>query len=404
MGTRAPAERRASRPRALRRLALSLALGLVLTACDQTAPSEGVPGEQGVALFDSPNALLFEHRLLVGSSFLVTVTARREADLETVSGAELTTSDESIFSVVAEPPGEDDPEGALKARVTMLSPGEASLQVRGGGELVDEKALKAALAESVEIYDTKLLSDEIDARLPEVFGLVDGRETFLSLGASDRCGAPLLAMNAATVTWMQDDSPLPAKPEEGTTSFALSPEVESLEAVSTTLTLTSPGFPERELDDGALQRDIIREIEIYPPSAVDEVDVAVASGDGTSYLLWGRAYVDDQEVIGLDFSWDASARVTLAVAEGPWTSVDVSHPAQGEPADTRPAEVTAEVFGVEKTIDVLAVSRAEPGRLPPVETESAGLSGCGNTDTCDPYAAFAPALLLLRLRRRKRAS
>jgi hypothetical protein len=371
---------------------------LALTACDPVQVSEGVPGETGVALFDAPTTLVFENRLLVGSTFVVSVTARRADDLEQVSASELVSSDEDILAIVVEPVGDGGPTDSLTARVTLVGPGEASIEVRDGSEKVDAIAVKAAHAVEVEVYDEKLLSEQLDARLPDEFGVVDGRDTRLAIGAVDQCGAPLIALDATTATWSTADAlALPVKAQEGTTAIVLSPDTGTGTGatVEGTLTLTSPGFED----------PITRGISVFPRSAVDEVDIAIASGDGTNYLVWGRAFVDDFEVIGLDYSWGATARVTLSVAEGPWNSAEVAQPAQGEPADTREVKITAEVFGVEQTLDLQSPATAEVGRLPPVETTEPSLSGCGETNTCDPYAAFLPGLLWLgRLHRRKRTS
>ena len=81
---------------------LAVATLSLLAACDPPANTGGVPGDEGVALFDTPTPLLFEHRSMVGSAWGVTVTARRSDDVGAVAAATLVSSDESVFTVAAD--------------------------------------------------------------------------------------------------------------------------------------------------------------------------------------------------------------------------------------------------------------------------------------------------------------
>lgn len=409
----------------LREVSVRAALLLVATSlvvgCVPSSGKSGVPGELDVALFEAPTELVFSQRVTVGSRFDVFIVGRRTDDEARVLQSPVTSSDDGVLSVVASElveDGEGD-EATERRRVTveLVGRGEAALVLGGdGADPIDRILLRAAEPKKVELLDGTLLGSVVDSRLPERFSLVDSREVFFVIGATDRCGGGVLDLGGVLVEALD-----PASSEE---LPVMTPYLTAVRSDETGALLATPSLPDDDplspretllqVSAPGLTEPVRYEVKVAPASAVDEVDVAVATAEPGKATLWGRAFTDDLEVLGLSFDWSSNARVTLDPSEGPMTVANISFPAEGEPADERPALVTAEVFGTEEDLDLLTLqdeSALKTGRVPPGadETPAAPVGpscGGGAATPCDPYqAAFALGALFLgrRLKRRKRS-
>lgn len=388
-----------------------------LPGCVPASGKTGAPGEKDVALFDAESELVFGERLTAGSRVTVYVAARRGDDEERVVEGTLRSSDEDVVRVESSfvrRVGEGDTAYRRhEALLEVTGPGEAHLLLEGAdGEVIDQKLLKAAVPKAVELLDGTLLGSAVDARLPERLALVDGEPVTFAVAATDRCGGGLLDLGGVRVAALDpatvDDEEPEASPYldvslADTGAWVLEgalPDDDPLTPRSAVVQLQVPGVDE----------PIRYQLKVVPPSAVDEVDVAVAAAEPGVATLWGRAFADDQEVIGLSYEWDSNDRVTLSVGQGPLTRATISFPAEGEPLDERPALVSAEVFGTEEELDLLTLkdeSELRPGRVPPVESTPppVGPSCGGAQETCDPYAVaslFGALLLGRRLTRVRR--
>lgn len=409
-------ERRAERVARARGVVVALALAVV-SGCVPPSPKRGVPGEQDVALFDASTQLAFEERLTVGSRVDVSVVGRRGDDEERVLAGTLASSDEDVLRVVSSAIGEEGEGDAAYSRheavVEMMGPGEAHLMLFGAdGAVIDRVLMKAAVPREVELLDGTLLGSAVDARLPEGFALVAGQEVTFVVAATDRCGAPMIDLGGVAV-----DALAPSSEGE---EPAVSPYLNAVVADAGVWLLTgmlpnddplAPRQVDLRLRGSGIDEPVRYALRVVPASAVDEVDVAVARAEPGVATVWGRAFADDEEVIGLSYDWESNPRVTLNTDEGPIVTANISFPAEGEPADERPAIVRAEVFGTEEELDLLTLrdeSALKPGRVPPVESDApaVGPSCGGEQQTCDPYQLgfFITALLLgRRLKRKQRA-
>lgn len=418
---RHPERATAKRPEVSVRAALLLVATALVVGCVPSSGKSGVPGELDVALFQAPTELVFSQRVTVGSRFDVFVVGRRTDDEARVLESPVTSSDDGVLSVVASElveEGEGD-EAIQRRRVTveLVGRGEAALVLGGeGADAVDRIVLRAAEPKRLELLDGTLLGSVVDTRSPERFSLVDRSEVFFVVGATDRCGAGVLDLGGVLVEALD-----PASSEELPLT---TPYLTAVRSDETGAWLATPSLPDDDplapretllqLSAPGLAEPVRYEVKVAPASAVDEVDVAVAAAEPGKATLWGRAFTDDLEVLGLSFDWSSNARVTLDPSEGPMTIATISFPAEGEPADERPALVTAEVFGTEEDLDLLTLqdeSALKTGRVPPVADETpaapVGPSCGGDAATpCDPYqAAFVLGALFLgrRLKRRKRS-
>lgn len=406
-------EQRAERALGLRAALFSLAV-VVVAGCFPPATKSGVPGEQDVALFDAETHLVFAERLTVGSRVDVSVVARRGDDEERVLKGSLASSDEGVLHVVSsrivkEGEGESAYE-RHEAVVELTGPGEAHLVLLGAdGSFLDRILLKAARPASVELLDGTLLGSAVDARLPDRFALVDRREVTFVVAPTDRCGGAMLDLGGVQLEVLEATSSEEPDPSPFVNAVVATPGVWALTG---TLPDDEPLTPRRaklRLEGSGLAEPVDYALQVVAPSAVDEVDVAVARAEPGVATVWGRAFADDEEVIGLSFDWESNARVTLNVSEGPIAIANISFPAEGEPPDERPAQVSAEVFGTEDTLDLLTLrdeSQLRPGRVPPVEIPPPSGPSCGAEEAaCDPYQLgfFITALLLGRRLTRKRA-
>lgn len=376
----------ARRRQALGRLAL-VAGGALVYGCSPSQPPEGTLGEERRVYFQAIDGAVFAERLAVGSRFVVELEARREEDAEVVAQASLLSSDvEVAFVTRVDGPDEDDAEDDFQ--VELRGPGEARLQVVREGEAIDALEVRAARAGRVELLDGKILGSSVDARVPGAFALAEDNETLLALSAVDRCGGPLLVLDAVDIT-SSDEGVLRVSSEDG-----IAYDVEALAAGEVELTLAP-----------AAGEPVTFEVTVVPPDLIDDVEVAIAAAQDNRAELWGRAFVEDLEVIGLDYAWDATPRVSLNRDRGPNVIATIAFPAEGQPADERPAIVEAELYGEEGSLELLSAQTTDlvTSRVPPPEEEVAAPGPSCGSPPCDPYAAALVGVLgLSGLRRRAR--
>ncbi len=361
---------------------LAALVAAALTGCVPATGAGEAVGKEGKVVFDAETNLAFSTRLVVGSAFVVGFKARSDEDKGAVAKALLESSDDKVLTVDA------------GGRVEITGPGAAELQVNGPDGTVDSIDIHAGKAGATTLVDPVLLAaaPEVDARLPDAFAIHKDLDTGLEVSALDTCGGELLDLHASSLEVGGATSTAAAA---GPASFV----VHAVDAGDVTLTLHTPG-----LDDLAYT------VHSIDPAQVDEVDVAVTSADDQGNVtLWGRAFENDVELIGdLNFSWSSDERVTLNGLQGMVVDGSVSFPADGEPPDDRPAEVSAEVFGETGTLDLLqaglttTTSRGDPARVLDDASSGAG-GGCGGSSApCDPEAALVAVLGLrglVRLRR-----
>jgi hypothetical protein len=388
-----------------------VAAGVVVaaTSCVDETPA-GTSGVRGNVVFQAPTDLVWSSRLAVGSTFDVSAVARSKKNA-LASGATVKSSDDDV--AVVDAVVVDD--GAVSFRVTVKAPGLADLVVADddnaateGGE-VDHIRLQAARAVTTTLVDAALVgaTDAVDPSLPARFGVVDDDTVRVLVAGTDRCGEALLDLGASVVVVAApegvDPASLASVAADGPAAFVITPAGTG----SLRLQLQTPGLEPLDFD-----------VDVVARSSIDEVRVEAAAADAEAgtVSLWGRAFVDDREIVGQDFSWTASERVTLATPEGPATTATIAFPAADQPADERPATVTAEVVGEEDSVDLFAltdtslvVAREAPPARPEGATEvdaddesSTGGASCGGGETCDALAALLPGLSLVGLRRRRR--
>lgn len=359
----------------------------LLVGCAPATPPEGTLGEERVAYFQSVSDFVFRERLLVGSRFFVSAEARAEDDRERVSSAALTSSDAAIATVTLAD-GPDEGDEADELLVEMVGAGEAHLVLTGeDGEEIDRILVRAAVADRIDLLDGKILGSSVDARLPDELGLLEGGETFFALAATDKCGGALLSVGAVEVT-VSDEAVLALSTEEGI--------VYDAEALA-------PGEVELVLTPAVGEAQTFA-VTVVEPALIDDVEIEIAAAKDNQAELWGRAFAGSLEVVGLDYAWDATPRVTVSPDRGPNTIATISVPREGEPADDRPAVVDIEAHGEDDSVDLFAL-RSDAfvtARVPPVDEPAPTGPSCG-AEACNPYGvALVGAMFLGRLRRRSR--
>jgi hypothetical protein len=346
-------------------------------------------GRDGVIKFGAETKLAFSQRIAAGSSFEVSFDAADSEELN-VAGATLRSSDEDVATIAAG-------SNARSGRVTLVKPGTFDLEVVQDGTVLDRIALRSGKVGATSLVDGDLFlaTDNVDARLPASFAIRTDTAHQLFVTAVDVCGGDLLDLGASTLETVDG---VPVSIERlGFSQFSIETQVPG----DVNLVLQTPGID-----------DLAYDVSSVDAAQVDEVSANVVTADETgSVVLWGRAFADDVELVGpLDFSWTADPRVTLVAFQGPVTSGTVFFPLQGEPADDRPAVVTAEVFGEPGSVDLLAQlnfvnTRGPPARELVVEEETPSCGGDSTQSVCNPEAAlvlFLGARSLRRLRRLRR--
>ena len=370
--------------------ALLVAGASLAPGCAPGETPEGVLGEERLVYFEAPSDQVFAARLLVGSRFGVELHARREEDAARLGGGELTSSDASVASV-ARVDGPDPDLDEDDFDVVLVGAGEAELiAIDAGGEELDRVRVRAAAAERVELLDAKLVGASVDARLPAQLALLEDSSALFGVSAVDRCGGALLAFDAVEVT-SSDEGVARVSSDDGVVF-----EVETRTAGEVELEVAAAS--------GASSTFAV---EVIAPEVIDRVQVRAAAAQQNQAELWARAFAADLEVVGLDYTWSSSERVSLSRDRGPNVIATISFPAEGAPPDTRPAIVEAEAHGEEGRLDLLSLRSEDlvTSRVPPREAPTpTPAAGCGS-EPCDPTAAAALGVLWLpRLRRRRNPS
>lgn len=387
--------------------------GLALAGCVDDSPV-GATGAKGKVVFQADPDLIFTTPVGVGSTFRVVAVAKNDdvnlskkavIEVDDRADDEGAGGDATITAVEDEPRTFD---------VTLTDAGSVRLAVVDDGETIDTITIDARAIGESALVDGALIdaSEVVDARLPQRFAIIDDAPTRLLVSAVDRCAAGVLDLGASTVVVVgqgagEDETVDPATlatvSADGPAAFIIEP-VEG-----------ATGFTV-ELHTGDLAV-LAYEVDVVARGAIDEVHAEVASVDtqASTARLWGRAFVDDVDVVGLDFGWSGDARVLLDRVSGPAAIATITFPEDGS-VDERPAVVRAEVFGTEGDTDLLAlqagglvVSRGDVPERPAVEDdeeeaeEPAG-DGCtgagGGAGTC---TAAIGAVFALRRRRLLRA-
>jgi hypothetical protein len=267
--------------------------------------------------------------------------------------------------------------------VHVLKPGTAFLELRAeDGELLDRVALEADRAESLDLLDAKIVGANVDARVPGSFGVVLNANTPFFLAATAECGGALLAVGGAARPEVSDPTVLEVTPSAEVSGWTLVGLDEGVVELSFT---TPSGLA------------VVWDVEVVRGAFVDEVRAAPAASEQPRMELWGRAFASGIEVIGVEYTWSASERVTLSRTSGPNVIATVPYPAEGEPADERPAVVTASAFGEQGTVDIFRQTNAD--LVGTRVTEEASLDECP-ADTplaCSASGASDPAFGLLAL-------
>lgn len=340
-----------------------------------------VLGRDGAVIFGAESKLAFTQRLVAGSAFAVSFRTNDPEELS-LAGASLQSSDDAVLTV--------EPGTAL---VALVQPGVAELQVIVAGVVVDAIELHAGKVGATTLVDQHLLSQSatIDARLPGRFAVRTDSEHTLLVAAVDVCGGDLFDLHASTLT--SGDPPEQSIPLSVTNGGAAAFLVATQVPGELTLVLKTPG----------LTKDLEYLVQSIDPGQVDEVQVGLTQVDEAGGVtLWGRAFIDDVELIGdLQLTWTADERITLGAVQGTIVGATVALPADGEAVDDRPAVVTAEIFGEEASVDVLTVtalttSRGAPARELVLEEPAQGC-GAKAAAPCDPELALLAILGVRRL-------
>jgi hypothetical protein len=383
--------------------ALVAAAGLVCSVgCVEEGP-EGTTGANGKVVFQATTSLVFSSPVSVGSSFDVGFVKKND-DVELSDSATLTVTGGEPAGAASIVEKEGD---AGTYTVTLEGAGFVKLVVEDGGEDVDFISVDTRVIANSALVDDALLnaSQVVDARLPQRFAILNDQTARVLVSAVDACAAGVLDLGTSALVVVPveegvDPATVATVTADGEAAFIVEPVAES-GAFSLEL---------RTADLAVLSYDI----DIISRGDVDEVQAEVAQVDTQSNVaqLWGRAFVDDIDVVGIAFDWSSDARVALSSVNGGATSATISFPTDGT-VDDRPATVTAEAFGVAGSVDLLALtaeklvgSRGGVPDRPAADTDddsddAAAGDGCtgGGAGTCTAAGLLSAGLL----RRRRRA-
>ena len=384
-------------------------IGASVLGCVAEGP-EGTTGAKGKVVFQAETELVFSSRIAVGSSFRVTTVPKGD-DVALSKAAELRSADDAIAEVRAVD-GED---GELLFDVEVTGPGRVELFVVDDGADVDNIFIEAARAADTTLIDAALLSssDVVDPRLPGRFAVIDDAPTRFLISAIDKCGGPLIDLGASTLVVSGEDGvdplTLATVTADGAAAFVVEPAL--VAGGSFTVELVTP-------DIATLAYDV----DVVARGDVDEVHAEVASVDtqAATARIWGRAFVDDVDVVGLDYDWSVDPRVLLDAASGPAVTASITFEADEAGLDLRPAEVTAEVFGASGTTDLLVLQSGDlvvtRGEVPvrPVsddddeeeeeDVDDGGGASCAGAESACNALAVCGAWVLRRRRRRPAAA
>ncbi len=358
---------------------------LAFAAGCTTGETGGAIGLNNKLRFRAQSDLVFSATVVAGSTFSVRASsAADDSDVKaSLKGAVFSASDNDVLTV--------DVSSLSAGHVTFKKAGTVELQVTRSGTVIDSIVLKAAVPAATVLVDTLLLAttDGIDARLPQQFALIKGRQTDLSVAAVDNCAGELLDIGASTLTTTGVEATV--------TSGAVAGFVVDAPAVGDlVVVLHTPGLPELSHD-----------VSVVDTGDVDEVHAEVSAVTETTAAMWARAFSNDREVIGgLTFTFTSSPRVTLDPRNDRGALATISFAAAGEPADDRPATATAEVFGESGSVDFLTLLQADlkqsmgtPARVAPDPKATAPSCQGDSGGTC--AAGLCALRSLSRLRKRR---
>jgi hypothetical protein len=361
-----------------------IVVGALAAKCD--TPTEGISGREGIAQFEADPTLLLSARLAVGTRFAATAIARKSE--ENTAGWTVTSSDESVLSVTEVVPGDD----SVSFVVMAAGTGRGDVQIERDGAVIDAITLEVATAVRSVLVDEKLLG-VIDARLPERFAMIAEEPIRVLVASGDSCGTDLLDAGASTLV---------VDPPEAATITAAT-------TIGFDILATTPRSFTVALHTAGVEEDLVYRVDAVSRDDVDEVhaEAVIIDTNTATVTLWGRAFVNDIDVLGLEFDWQGSERVTLNTPRGVAVAATVAIPTEGQ-TDDRPATVRAEVFGVDATTELLSLSQAtlvgQRGtihqRPEPEVTSTTTSAGCGGGTTCVPALLTVPMLLNVRRRRR----
>lgn len=360
---------------------LSIGIGLaalvaVSSACDTfSPPPEGALGDEGRVYFQPEIEAVLTVRMMVGSVFSMKAEEANDEDRSKVAAGYFVSTNSDVIEVIEG--------GTLGGTFRVSGPGTASIEVHSdAGERIDAITLSGDEAALLELLDAKLVGASVDARLPERFAIAEGNDSPFFVAAESACGDALLALGGFTASF--EDGTLATferSEEDGDLTYFLRPQALG----HTAFTL--------ENESGAT---IDYELEVVATDDVDVVTNAPAASESPTVEFWGRAFASGTEVIGLDYNWSSpNGRVTVSRAQGPNVIASVTFPAEGEPEDTRPAQIQAEVYGVTDVVDIFGLQTADlvGQRVEPRESNSsaggfdpAGCNGDSSTQTCGAMA------------------
>lgn len=368
-----PMNSRANTAGRIASVGLSLAAVLALiSACDPFAnPPSGSLGEEGRVYFQPEVEGVTSVPLMVGSVFTMAAEEAKEDDRAKVAAGYFVSMNSDVIEVVEG--------GTLGGTFRVSGAGTAAVEVHSeSGERLDSITLAADEASLIELLDAKLVGASVDARLPARFAIAEGVDAPFFVAAESACGDALLALGGFTATF-----------EDGTlATFERSEEAGDLTHFLRPQAIGQTNFL-LENETGAT---IDYELEVVAEDDIDVVTNTPAASESPTVEFWGRAFASGTEVIGLDYNWSSpNGRVTVSRAQGPNVIASVTFPAEGEPEDTRPAEIQAEVFGVTDVVDIFTLQTADlvGQRVEPRESNSsaggfdpAGCNGDSSTQTC----------------------
>jgi len=307
----------------------------------------------------------------------------------------------------AAPSGADAPDGldeevdfSGRYLVEVIGPGETELFVEDDEGLIDRLVVRAADADTLHLIDGVLLGTAIDGRLPARFALRLSDPAEFAIAAEDRCGGPLLALDAALLA-------VPPALEEGAEAEASlsAPPLTWVRQTALSFAVTPAREGQSELRLVPRVGDEVRyRVDVVPDAAADEVRVEVASAEGNQATLWGRAFATDIEVIGMAYGWTATERVGLSTALGPIAVATLSFSDADAAPDERPAVVTATLEDATAELNLLTVRVADLNarRVASDVTSSRAAAASCVGDRCDPVqAAWALALWAFGRRRQR---
>ena len=346
-------------------------VGGVVGGCVVEEGPEGTTGLLGKIVFVTDTPLVFSSRLAVGSTFQIRIVPASDKVVVSTQ-ATLTSDDDKVLTVtpVAGAAGSFD--------LITLAPGRVQLAVSDEGTDLDHVFVEAARAAATTLVDSAMLnaSDAVDPRLPGRFGVIDDEPTRFLISALDKCGGPLLDLGASSVVVSGvggvDPLTLATVTADGAAAFNITPV--AVAGDSFLVQLVTPGIEPLDY-----------EVDVVGRSDVNEVHAEVASVDtqASTARLWGRAFVNDIDVVGLNYDWSVDPRIALDQTTGAAVTASIAFGPDDAGVDLRPATVRAEVFGNIGTVDLLALQEGDLVQARGPVPERAGSDALAPTDSAD---------------------